>query len=468
MRPSSTLALALLAFSPATLAQASPPPRASAQPGPPTSPQSLSIVTVEGAVVVRDRDGVRRAARAGDALTRGAQIAVGSAGYALVALPNGVSLALLPDTRLTAFGNSSGRADARTTLEAGTARVMSPSEGARAFVLSTMSAAVSLGQGDGIVRVLPSARATRVSTHSGSMRARFAGGTFAVSAGRGLVVTVGRGPRTRTLPPAPSWAEAPPGEVATPDAPVDISGSIDATAPTRAQRWRVEVARDEAFREIVSATRVSGVAARWEERALPVGTYFVRAFAIDADQLESAPSAPVRVAVRSAEIDSGEGASRRTASVRVPSGLSCGLDGAPLSASTRSIRLSPARAHRLRCASRPDGSDAIEREIAAEESGPLHHEVRVQQTNWGEGIVTVRLADAEGYGVPYASIAMSSGGALSADPMREGTERGVYRAAIFWRGRFPPPFTLHFTVNGAVRFDAPVTRPEGILAAINR
>ncbi len=470
MRPSLALTLTLLAFSPSAFAQAARPTRSASAERPPRTPPSIALLSTQGPVILRDREGAPRDAHGGEALTRGTQITVGSAGYALLGLPNGVTLALLPDSRLTAYENPLDRRDQRTTLEAGTARVASPASVAQTFTLSTVTATLYLGHGDGVVRVLPSTRATRISTHQGTLRARFAHGALPVTAGRGVSIEAGRQSRPRELLAAPAWVDPPPREAATSGAPVSVAATFAATGPRRVARWRVEVARDEAFQDIVSVSRATAAQTRWEVRDLARGTYFVRVVAMDSDHYESPPSIAARTVVRGAEVEAGSGddAELRVATVRVPEGLSCGLDGAPLNGATRSIRLSPARAHRLRCAARSDGSDAVEREIPATESGPLQHGVRVQQTNWGEGIVTVRLTDAEGYGVPYANISMSSGGALNAEPMREATERGVYRASIFWRGRFPSSVTLRFTVNGAVSFEAPVVQPEGILAAVNR
>ncbi len=467
MRPSLALTLALLALSPSAYAQAARPSRAASLEQTPPTPPSISLLSAQGAVILRDRTGAPRDARVGESLTRGVQISVGSAGYALLGLPNGVTIALLPDSRLTAFENPVDRRDARTTLEAGTARVTSPDSIARSFSLSTGSATLSLGRGDGVVRVLPSARATRISTHRGALTARYSGGALAVGAGLGASVESARRSHTRPLLAAPVWTDPPPQEAATTGGPVDITATFRPGGARRVARWRAEVARDASFRELVSVTRSSGDQPRWEGRDLGVGTYFVRVIAVDSEHYESPPSAVARVRVRGVEVEAGDGEGS-VAIVRVPEGLACGLDGAPLNRATRAFRLSPARDHRLRCASRPDGSDAVERVIPATESGPLRHHVRVQQTNWGEGVVTVRLTDAEGYGVPYANIAMASGGALNADPMREGTERGVYRASIFWRGRFPQSVVLRFTVNGALRFEADVPQPEGILASINQ
>lgn len=466
MRPSIALALACFAFAPTALAQAA--HDAASAPHSTSIASSLTVLAIEGAVALREADGAVRIAHAGDALSRGVQIGVGHEGHALVALPNGVRLALRPDTRLTAYGCSTDETATVTTLEAGAVQVTAPEGGARAFALSTDGVTTYLGRGDGVVQVVPARRLTRISTHRGRIRAHYAGGDLSVAAGSGMSVESGRRSHTHELPPMPVWLSAPPEEAATAGAPIDVSGSFGPGGPRRIVRWRTELSRDATFREVFAARDVSAEETRWEGRGLGVGAYFARVIAIDADRYESAPSAVARIVVRGAEVDAGGDEATRLATVRVPAGLSCGLDGAPLAPVTRPMRLTPARAHTLRCASRPDGSDVQEQVIPASQSGPIRHTVDVQVTNWGEGIVTVRLTDAEGYGVPYGNVVMSSGGAVSSSPVREATERGVYRASIFWRGRVPPPLDLAFTVNDAVRFVERVDRPGGILAAISR
>jgi hypothetical protein len=466
MRPSIVFALACFAIAPSALAQAA--HDAASAPRHTATAPSLTVLATDGAVALRDPDGAVRVAHAGDALSRGTQIGVGREGHALVALPNGVTLALRPETRLTAFGCSTDDTTMITTLETGDVQVTAPVGGARLFALSSEGVTTFLGRGDGVVQVIPARHLTRITTHRGSLRAHYAGGDLSVGAGSGMSVEAGRRSHTHELPPVPVWVTAPPAEAATAGSPIDVSGAYGPGGPRRIVRWRTELSRDASFRALIAAREVSGEETRWEGRGLEVGAYFARVIAIDADRYESAPSAVARIIVRGAEIDAGGDDAARLATVRVPTGLSCGLDGAPLALVTRPLRLTPARAHTLRCASRPDGSDVQEQVIPASQSGPIRHSVEVQVTNWGEGIVTVRLTDAEGYGVPYGNVVMSSGGVVSSNPVREAPERGVYRAAIFWRGRLPPPLDLAFTVNDAVRFVEHVDRPGGILAALRR
>jgi hypothetical protein len=468
MRPSIALALASLAFSPSALAQASRPSRHASSPAP-HAPATLSLVAARGTVEVRDPGGLPRPARAGDALTRGTRLSLGGDGFAVVSLPNGVSLTLLPGSCLTAFQNPAGHRPDATTLEAGTARVTSPASGARAFPLMIDTTTVFLGRGDGVVQSIPARHTMRISTHRGTIRAHYAGGDLAVRAGSGMSVEAGSRSHTHELLPSPRWTEPPPAETVTPGAPVDLAGTFDRASTQRVARWRTELSRDPSFRDLVAVREAQGPETRWEGRGLAPATWFVRVVALDRDLYESAPSAPARFVVRGPEVDAGdrEGDARRLATVRVPQGILCGLDGAPLARVTTLVRLMPARPHRLRCASRVDGADAREVVIPATEAGAVRHEVDVRVTNIGEGIVTVRLADAEGYGLPYASVVMEGDG-VSSEPLREADERGVYSAAIFWRGRTPPRFDLRFTVNGAVGFEARIERPGERLAAVTR
>lgn len=472
MQPSTAVALALIAFAPSALAQASRPAahvtRIARPPTPAGETESLGVIATTGTVDIRPRVGAPHCARSGESLSRGDRISVGDNGFAVLALPNGVVLSLSPGARLTAFESPAGVRPSNTTLEAGSVRVSSPSAVTRSFALSTDSATVFLGHGDGVVQSLARRFTTRISTHSGVIRARYASNEFSVDAGLGVSIEAGRRSHSHELLAPPVWTAAPPTDAVTAGHPLDVTGTYARSRPQRVWRWRTEVARDEAFHEVIAMTRAGRNETRWSGRALAPGTYYVRVVALDVDLYESQPSAVARVTVRAPEIDRGATDGQgRLATVRIPVGLLCGLDGGVIHEVTEPMRLSPARDHVLRCATRADGSDAREVVIPAVVSGPMQHDVQVRVTNFGEGVVTVRLRDGEGYGIPYASIEVEGQG-VHTHPLREGVERGVYRAPIFWRGANPPPLDLRFTVNGLLRFEERIERPENTFASLNQ
>lgn len=475
MRITAPLCLCLLALSPRVGAQARRPPTATVSTALPRAVLArlvpLQVLSVRGDVQVVDGlNGLPpRPAQAGDTLHRGVQIRVGDDAVAALALPEGIRLTLLPGARLTAYAPT--QRDPRATLtllDAGAARVESPpSPTDRSFPLGTPFATVYLGRADGVVRALANGRIARISSHRGRFRVRGALGDFFVPESVGVSAEPGRRSSDHPLLAAPVWSAPPAAHVATSGHPVDVEGAFSIAPPARISRWRVELSRDESFRELVSVERLDGDVRAWRGRGLTPGVWWVRVSATDRDGYDSPPSSAQRIEVTAPVLHPSSTSQRTLASVRVPEGLWCALDGAPLARVDRPLRLSPARDHMLRCARDAEGHDAHDRIVPASESGEVTHDVRVRVTNWGEGVLTVTLRDAEGYAVPYANVTVDAGPEVAVSPMREESERGVYRAPVFWRGADPPALTLRVTLNGRVRFEERVT-PEGAAAAIRR
>ncbi len=133
----------------------------------------------------------------------------------------------------------------------------------------------------------------------------------------------------------------------------------------------------------------------------------------------------------------------RLARVEVPDGFYCGLDGGRMAATNSALRLVPGRAHHLRCATTPDGSDVRDITVDATRAGPLVHDVRVRSVGLGEGVLAVRLTDAEGHEVPYADVGVTADRGVTTEVLREAHERGAYTAAVRWpRGRHAGPLPL--------------------------
>ncbi len=143
----------------------------------------------------------------------------------------------------------------------------------------------------------------------------------------------------------------------------------------------------------------------------------------------------------------------------MPDGFFCGIDGARAVATDVPLRLSPGRRHQVRCASTPDGADVREIALTAQQSGPLLREVRVRSTAIDQGVLAVRLFDAEGRAVPYADVTVTNDRGVQIDRIREARERGVYNASMRWprgvtRARF------RFTVNGAETFEEDLSQGD--------
>lgn len=131
--------------------------------------------------------------------------------------------------------------------------------------------------------------ASIVSVYDGSATVKAQGRAVPVKGGQGTVVEKGKRPeRARPLPDAPAWAEEDPGLVA---AVAGHEGSWEAAwrPAERAATYRVELARDEAFNQLLYDAEVGAGVTRVRLAELGPGRYGVRVSTRDADKLESAP-----------------------------------------------------------------------------------------------------------------------------------------------------------------------------------
>ncbi|MFO0606881.1 MAG: hypothetical protein U0324_27155 [Polyangiales bacterium] len=408
-----------------------------------------------------------RPAQAGETLGRGARIRVGDGGAAELTLSNGATLRLGERTHLVLFASPNAPPAGQppittTTLQRGVLRVSSPAGNAPLIPVATTATTVFLGRGDGVVQADLGGHITRLAVHTGRMRVRAVSREYILRAGSGILEEFGRPrPPYRQLPPQPVWTSAPPERVVSSGEPVDVTAAFALRGTSAAATWNVQLARDPAFRDLVASERLPGTAARWTARALPPGAYYARVVAVDTDRFEGLPSAVAHVVVAAPRVVAGQlpqgAAAGQLARVEVPDGFFCGIDGGRMAATAGAIRLVPGRAHHLRCATTPDGTDVREITVDAARSGPLVHDVRMRSIAWGEGVVAVRLADAEGNEVPYADVRAEADRGVTVEPLREARERGAYTAAVHWprgvtRARF------RFSINGADAFEEEIAQ----------
>lgn len=456
----------LTLFSPAAAGQAM------AVAGGPAAPAALStsearVTWVRGAVEVSPSTpahtaGQSRALGPGETLGRGARIRVGDGAAAEITLSNGTTLALGERTHLVLFASPSAPLPGQppsttTTLQRGTVRVTAAGANAPLIPLATTATTVFLGRGDGVIHAGLGGHITRIAAHRGRMRIRAVTREYILRAGNGILEEFGRPrPPFRQLPAQPAWTTPPPTRVVSSGEPVDVTGAFALRGVGVAAHWNVEVARDAAFREVVSAERLAATRSRWEGHALTPGSYFVRVTAVDTDQFEGLASPVARVIVAAPRLVTGAlprgSEAGRLARVEVPEGFYCGLDGGRMAATASALRLVPGRAHHLRCATSPDGTDVREITVDAARAGPLVRDVRVRSVGLGEGVLAVRLTDAEGHEVPYADVGVTADRGVTTEVLREAHERGAYTASVRWprgvtRARF------RFVINGAEVFE---------------
>ncbi len=418
-------------------------------------------------------DAAAHAAQPGEVLARGARVRVPEGGAAEITFANGAVVELAERTQMMMFASPTPPApnqppSVTTTLLRGVMRIrVAPSVGARPPALvpiATASTTVWVGRADGIVAADLGGHITRIAAHSGRIRVRANTREYILRAGSGTTEELAHPPVPyRQLLPQPTWLTTPPARVISGGEPIEVSATYGVRAPAVVSQWRVQVARDEAFHDVLANDRVPAARTRWDSPALAPGAYYARVIAIDADRFESPASTPVRVFVAAPRVVPGtmgtDTVPGRVASVDVPEGFRCGLDGAPPAHVDRPIPLVPGREHALFCLSDAQGFDLRGITVTAAQAGPLSHDVTMRGVSYGESTVGLRLRDAEGHGVPYANITVATDQGVRLDPLREGSERGVYTASVHWpqgvgRARF------RFTINNAITFEQDLTQGD--------
>ena len=239
------------------------------------------LVWARGDVTISDERGHHDAV-AGERLTRGLRVRTGRDGAAEITLRNGTVLELSSRTQLVMFAppveDPPDRPPSTTTsLRMGTVRFRIDPEaaGARLIPLATSAAIVYLGRGDGVLKADEGGHMTRLAVHRGRVSVTTRHGSFAVRANRGVVQRGVQRPRpSLPLPAQPRWIVAPPERVVSAGGPVAVS-AVFALPRGRPEQWRVDVARDASFRDVVSTAAMAGRADLWLLESLAPGRYFV-------------------------------------------------------------------------------------------------------------------------------------------------------------------------------------------------
>jgi hypothetical protein len=231
---------------------------------------------------------------------------------------------------------------------------------------------------------------------------------------------------------------------------VDVPIAWSAPRSTQAVRWRVQVSREPDFSEIVQE-RVVDAPATTTTVSVPAGRYFVRVMGVDVDELEGRWSAVQTFEVTGPRVIPGrEG---RVARVEIPSGMRCGLDSSPPTLQPGPMELTPGRHHVLRCLRDEGTGEIVEMRIDAEQCGPLQHSLRITGDVTGDRrTLVLRLTDARGYGVPYATVRIEAPPEVIVERVVEGVERGTYMVAVHWPARIGRG-RVRITVNDAVTWE---------------
>lgn len=444
-----------------------------------TAPQGARawLSAVQGQVEVLAPEA--HAGSVGEALAPSTRVRTGPGASARVTLENGSSLALGEQTTVVMFATLPGPEGTppavATVLSRGQLRAVASPQGDQAALLpiATNTATVFVGRSDSWLHVDLSGVTTRVAVHRGRMRVRSGTREYILRAGQRVIETASSTETVRLpLLRGPQWV-TPPERVFSPGGPVDVTLAWAPVAsppvtearatPPSAAKYRVVLARDERFEDVVAEERVNAPVTRWTARALGGGAYYARVTAIDHERFEGQPSTTTRFVVASPRLVEGALASGsqpgRRARLEVPDGFFCSLDGGLMLQAT-TLFLEPGRAHRVRCS-----TDARERTTGRElvipesQSGPLVWEAHVLPSSSlesGLGVLAVHLRDAEGHPVPWVALEASASDGVTIEPVREEAERGRYAAAVHWpvgtrRARF------HLVANGGPTHDFEAT-----------
>lgn len=231
-------------------------------------------------------DGQPAAVRA--PVVAGSTLSTGADGYLTLALPDGSSLTLQPESRLKV---ESLDRRIRTQIHSSVLRleqgrvesavVKQRAAGLPAQQLRTPGAVISV-RGTRYRTAAQNAAASRVEVTEGTVGvAGGSGAAVPLQSGYGLIAATGERPRPRVLLPAPDLSQAS-------DVQDRVSFPLRFAAVNGAARYRVQVAAEPEFRDIRAERVVEAPQARIA--GLADGDYWMRARAIDADGIEGLDS----------------------------------------------------------------------------------------------------------------------------------------------------------------------------------
>lgn len=204
-----------------------------------------------------------------------------------------------------------------------------------------------------LAQVQADASSAMVSVYEGKAAVKGAGETVEVKKGQGTVVPKGKKPEPPTpLPPAPSWdpAGVDGGRGLLALVPDGGRASVQARwlAVSEAKTYRVELAHDEAFKQVAVGVEVPAETLNMSLDNIPAGKYFARVSARDRRKLEGEPSPVLPVDVvavassRRMALEDGRWevvALTRLGLGPAGAGLEWALDGGPFVPGTEPLRV---------------------------------------------------------------------------------------------------------------------------------
>lgn len=423
-------------------------------------------------------------AQVNDPLYRTNRVSTSNASSANVTFRDETQIRVGEESLVIILGDTQGASKkqaASATLVTGTLQArLGELSGKKPLTLETQGGGtVSMTTGSAIIAV-DEHKATRLAVHGGEATLATPKAVVPVPSGFGSKAEQGKAPSPpRPLPDSPVWS-TPPAEayLAANDGLASFKAVFapgTAAGKPAATLFRVRLARDRAFDDLVVDSAVPSNVRAVDARRLPPGAYFLKVSGIDDDAFEGAPGPIAKVVVVSLSTSRATDGTMAIA-VSPGAGVACAVAGKPLTA------LDPTETHTVTCALEPSDAFVRGKELAASPASfvvqPLVKSLRVAarlveaDPLTGRGHIEVSLADDAG-----KVFAADSRVVLTATNGVEVTEAKVVGDKLAATVRFPAtarPFFIRATHADAtgesdmIRIPPPppdAPRPKGVPAA---
>lgn len=293
---------------------------------------------------------------------------------------------------------------------------------------------------------------TRVAVHRGKARVKAQKKSVEVPEEFGSKAVQGSPPSPpQPLPAEPVWTARPLPLVVQRDVSLvgEYAPGARADAPPPAT-WRIQVAREDRFNDLVVDTTVPAAVTRLEVRLPQGGTYFARVSAIDGDGFEGRASEGLRFAATTLELLPADAS--QPGRVVVTPGTFCSLDGGPYVAASGPIALRRGRLPRLLCAAEATGARAVAIEVPWAIVGAPVVTTRVGAVRREGGTITadvdVWVRDEAGAAIGDAPPRASADPAVQLQRLDRAGEAGHYTMTARWAAT-PDPLQVAVAVPGS-------------------
>ncbi len=396
-----------------------------------------------------------KSAEVNDPLFRTNRVSTANASSANVMFRDETQVRVGEESLVIILGDVQGAAQkqpADATLVSGSLQArLAELSGKKPLTVDTSGGArVTLPKGEAHVSVDPT-KSTRLAVHKGDASLSAAQKTVAVPSGFGSKAEAGKAPTApRPLPSPPTWAIVPKEVLFT-----DATGTADVVAKVAdgggtgkpaAAHYRVQLARDSRFDDLVTDVVVPKAVSTVEARKLAPGSYFFRVSAIDDDKFESAAGPTAKLVVTKAVLaETSPGRAKLT--LEPSQGLVCRIDGGALRDDLPEV--DSTRAHELGCALTQSDPFARGGEVAGalgvstlaslQKPFVLNASFREAKANEGYGIVAIELVDGSGKPVSAEGATATASNGVVVEEVRASGSTALVRV------RFPAtarPFVI--------------------------